>query len=454
MSTNLFIIVLIARLPGSNTEVLGVLFFQLTVAQMLATIGEFGISQFIVVELSKLRNHRKIFISTLFCQLLLFSSAFLIYVVVVFANPNDDLDRNLQLQFGAAIFLSTGMRSFNGYYHHFRDFVAEIYVNLIDFASLLVLASIILMTAGEIEQFIIMFFLARIIGAALCVALFIIRAPLAQTAPQYFSLRKVVTLSAPFGLVSSIAIFYLSIETILLRFLVVPNADAAIAHFQGALRLILITSIVPVVVFRVFLPEALAIYNQSRQEFLKLLSIINSALTTLAISISLIFIFNAQILLKVLYGDKLTAASPVLSILALLIPLRFGVAFNLYMICTSQLRRRLAISVFVVCFSITANLLAIPTLGIWGAVFSIVLSHLISTAIYVGVVRVAEGGFSLAWVSPASIVIFVVYALLAAGFNYLNLPVLTLSVSILFVCVMGAYCARMSVWRVLLKNFN
>jgi O-antigen/teichoic acid export membrane protein len=240
---------------------------------------------------------------------------------------------------------------------------------------------------------------------------------------RYFSFHRIYKLFKqilPFGLFSLASLTYMRTDTILLSLL---SGQTSVGYYQAAMRLIVNTEMLAAMVAFAIFPSISRDFIKDRNAATRLLSHTVKSMLIFAAPLGMgICIFSRQII-NFLYGSNYKATIPLLSILALIIPIRYAAyLLGTALMGADRVEKRAIAAIFAVVISLILSALLIPRYGAIGAAVANVMASaalitlyafyatqqfnglklvrpillpIILSAIAAGVVTITPGGFLL-----------------------------------------------------------
>jgi O-antigen/teichoic acid export membrane protein len=210
--------------------------------------------------------------------------------------------------------------------------------------------------------------------------------------------KKTFIEAAPFAAASVISLGIVQIDTVLMRELLpAATAEDAVGLYQASIRLFLVPMLLPQIVLKVFLPQLSRMHGQQGAGLVRDLGRVNHVLMTLGILVGMVTVFRGDDLVRLIYGEKLQAAGPVLQVLGFTLMMRFGAAYNLYFTIRNRIWFRVLAATLVLGALIGLDCLLIPRFGPLGAAYASVLAHLFYWAIYFAAIYLEERTLTLGW---------------------------------------------------------
>ncbi|HKP15621.1 MAG TPA: oligosaccharide flippase family protein [Gemmatimonadaceae bacterium] len=206
------------------------------------------------------------------------------------------------------------------------------------------------------------------------------------------SLRTSLWVGLPFGVHATVATLNMQVDTLMVQhFLGAPF----VGLYQAGMRILLGALLVGDALNSVYL-SAMARASHDRQELSRLGQRMTRQLLTVGLFAFGCIIAAGPWVVRLLFGGRYEALSPLLPLFGLLAFVRYGgVSYGTLLTLADRQAVRVAAVCGVMVLGLALNALLIPRFGLTGAISSAILGHLVLYAVYVTAARKDVGGFLL-----------------------------------------------------------
>jgi len=192
------------------------------------------------------------------------------------------------------------------------------------------------------------------------------------------TLRK----TAPFGFFAIGGVVYFQIDNVLLSMF---RSIEDVGFYQGALRLIMATEMLPLVLSSAIYPTISRVLKESKNDAITIVQKMMYLVLIIGLPIGVTLMMLAKPIVSLIFGDGYAAIASVLAIVAWLVPIRFcGHVLGTVLSASGNQKFRTWASWLAVGVNISLNLLLLPKYGYIGAaVTSISTSFFLVSFYYV-----------------------------------------------------------------------
>lgn len=276
--------------------------------------------------------------------------------------------------------------------------------------SILVFAMVlpaVLLGAGPILAA-VAFMAARLIHVAL--AGHVCRQALSGPWPAFGWREAAATLSSglPFGVHLVLGALYFQIDTLIIQHLL---GQKEVGVYQAGFRLLAGAQILAEALGNAYLPQMARCSD--REELLGMTAAFFRQAATVGLVGFVLLSAGAPWLVAFLYGDEYQTLAGLLPFFGVVLAIRYvGSAWGMLLtVCGRQMVRMASVAIALVA-SVEFNLALIPDLGLKGAVWASILTHLVLNGIYVGWLWFETRSLALSWRSLTLAAIGLAYGLL------------------------------------------
>lgn len=375
--TNFLIFVGIARLYGP--ESLGQFSIAFTVANLCIMIADFGFDVLLASEVAQNKSSALTICRKYFSiKVILAVIAFITMIVIPGFQTFSIQSRLLILALSFYVIFTTFT---NFFYAIFRGFEKFEYETLNSFLSnILLLIALGLLGLFKVSLiYLVLFFIgARFIGLALSFKKVSLLLSGNILKLDYEGWRSTINKVLIFGLTFLFGNIFIQFDTLLIG---LWKGDEAAGFYQAAFRIMVFFLLLPDLLIGAFLPSMSRSFNENFNLWKSNSRLLYKILFLVSIPISIIIYFNAEFVIKLLYGSKLyEQAIPVLKIFSLIIFIRFiAEPFGLMLTTSKRQSTRMTLVISVAVFSLLSNFIVIPSYGLIGAAYvSLLLNGLLA----------------------------------------------------------------------------
>ena len=373
-----------ARLHGVTDLELAVVGLSFSTALLFASVAELGINTFVIrEEASKAGYLRENFKNLIGIYVVSFSTLYLAYNAYcnyIYSDP--DLI-HLSLSSGSIIFLAAFSRNIISFFIAVEDYVGEMSSYLIEVVVVLATIATAILSHTMLMKFLIDMNLARLISITLVFSIVLYR--LRININSQVSISKfldIISKSWRLGLGNLAAIYIISIDSIVLAFMIDQKDIIEIDDYQSALRITLLFSFIATFSQKIFYPRMASMKFYDQEYFLHQTQNVTKFHTVFTIALVCLLTLNSNYILSFFIGKSGEHANLYFEIMVLALLFRLNYVLNIIIILYHFDSMRLQIAI-VCCFTTTAlSFFFISVFGVFGVVISFLISSLLNTSIY------------------------------------------------------------------------
>jgi O-antigen/teichoic acid export membrane protein len=205
--------------------------------------------------------------------------------------------------------------------------------------------------------------------------------PPGQSLPTRVSLRDIVCAAAPFPLQTILYLLYFQGNVLILERMASPS-DAAV--YNAAFVLITAIFLIPNIVYmRLFFARICLWSEHNRPMYLAFFHVGTALMLAAGLAIMLFVWWARGYIIDWFFGPRFTAASDLLLIMAVSIPVRFvQSAYAALMVSSDDMWRKNYYSAYAVCALVVADLILIPVFGLRGAAAAFVVAEITALLLF------------------------------------------------------------------------
>lgn len=313
----LFIFLFIAR-TYSLAE-FGVLILITTLTNIFAVVLDFGSSNLLVREIA-INNQKQ---SRLLTNILVVKISFLGVIIALFSMVLNLLGESLNFQtfiiFSLGIFFESvvisSVKSFEGLekmnISSFLVVIERIFIGI---------ALITLKYDNLLDRYAISYLFSNFFTFFIAIVFFVKNKGFKNSIVSLHEIRYILNKSLVFFLFGILSIIYNRTDTFILQYL---NGNEQLGLYRANQQLIESIYFIPMSLGVSILPMFSRFFHSSIEKFKYFFKLMFSGLFLLGSFITLFVIFNAEIIIKILYGDKFINGSYILQILSITFPIFF-----------------------------------------------------------------------------------------------------------------------------------
>ena len=172
----------------------------------------------------------------------------------------------------------------------------------------------------------------------------------------------------------------MNIDTIILRAFV---SNSEIGIYQAGMRAMAATTIGLGILNSVLIPKLSSLVDKSKDQLIELSTKFNLVAFILGVLIAFIVNIFSNELIYLVYGEKFSTLSNYVIYFSIIIFLRyFGVVYGALLTISDKQKIRTYGVLFTLLFIIVVDLFVIPTYELYGALYTLIASHIILNTIY------------------------------------------------------------------------
>lgn len=436
---NLVVFLVIARLPGVDVAAFGQLTYAVALASLCVMISQFGLVSLLIRDVAADRALLGAHVNAILGLRMLLSvlglTGLAFFVNAIDLSPQA---RTVCYLIAAAMYVGAFSVDLQAVFQSQERMHLELVGVVVENGLLLALAlAAFFFDAGVVEVALI-FLVAKSVALVLNYAICARRLVVPSLRFDRDLWGRLLGEALPFALTGLLAAGIVQLDTLLLRELAAVGDDA-VGLYQAAVRLFLVPMLLPEIVVKVLLPQFSRMHGRDGSGLVRDLGRVNHVLLTLGLLVSLVTVFRAEDLVRLIYGDRYAGAGAVLQVLGLSIIMRFGAAYNLYFTLRNRIWFRVASALLALVAVVGFDMLLIPRHGALGAAYASVLAHVVYWIPYLVAIYAAERTMRLGWMPVRAFAVAAVLAAFlyaSAGLNLLvMLPIYAAA------CALGALLA-------------
>ena len=184
----------------------------------------------------------------------------------------------------------------------------------------------------------------------------------------------------PYAVHIAVGALYLNIDTIILGAFV---SNSEIGIYQAGMRAMAATTIGLGILNSVLIPKLSSLVDKSKDQLIELSTKFNLVAFILGVLIAFIVNIFSNELIYLVYGEKFSTLSNYVIYFSIIIFLRyFGVVYGALLTISDKQKIRTYGVLFTLLFIIVVDLFVIPTYELYGALYTLIASHIILNTIY------------------------------------------------------------------------
>ena len=403
--TNFLIFIGIARLYGPVS--LGQFSISFAVANLCLVLADFGFDVLLTTEVAQNQNNAKTIIQKYFTLKLVFVtiSALVMAVIPAFKSFSETSTFLIFLLVPYVVF--TSFTNFvYAIFRGFEKFDNETKISFYNNAILLILMFVAGLLDANISYLILMFVLAKFIGAVLCITKLNSLIGYGVFTLNLEGWKKTAGQVLIFGFHYLFGNLFFKLDTILIGIWI---GDEATGIYQSSFRIILLLLLIPDILRSSVLPVASRLFSSDLSKWEQINKLVGKILLYMSIPMTLFVFVFSEIIISFAYGIELYAAAvPILQMLSVLIIIRFYAEPYGLMITTSNRQHiRMIIAFIATLLSFVLNYFLIPLYGLSGAAYAAVLVNLIVACLYF----VFNLNYFLTWIIEVRTIIILMFSL-------------------------------------------
>ncbi len=399
--------VLIARSPSIAVYEVGQIMYAISLAVVASLFVDYGLDTYLIKGMASNKMGKGDLRYLSGFRLLLGCIVFSIFCIVVLSIDFSDQEKSLCILIGLAYKISVINRTYLAYFQSRHEFRVETFIVFTDSISLVVLVTVSLYVLDNVVYVGVSYLISRFLSL-LVLVYFLSRAKLLfLPGYNFFRFKKYAKESFSFGLLALLSTTCIYLDTLLLRFLTLENPEAQVAYFQIAMQFVLAATLLPGIIGKGLLPILSSDNNQDSTYFG-----VNNILMTTGILVALFIIIYSEKLILFVYGEKYLLVADALEIVGVVIMMRFGMMYNLFLTIKGNNWFRVLGSSVMLIVGVVANLIFVPRYGFEGSAMSSIVSHVSVWLVYLYVIYKMGYPVLLGWNIVSAFVASIVFTLL------------------------------------------
>jgi len=371
-----FLIFILARLLTLSD--FGILTYSLVFANLLVLIIEYGYELKLSKDSAKNLNDISILTSTaLKVKLSLLSFVIIILFILGVLDYPDPTTFKIVFIFSISSVFNSFAKHFLIPYRSIDRFDVEAKFVFINNILLFGIVALVAYFSRNITAIALGFLFVKILYS-----IFTVRRFIADFGLKFDSVNLLAELKQTFPYAIHIAVgaMYLNIDTIILREFV---SNSEIGIYQAGMRAMAAATIGLGIFNSVLIPKLSSLVGENKDQLIELSTKFNLFALILGLLIALMVNIFSDELIYIVYGKKFSTLSNYVIYFSIIIFFRyFSVVYGALLTISDKQKIRTYGVLFTLLFIIVVDLLAIPTYGIHGALYTLIAAHIILTAIY------------------------------------------------------------------------
>ena len=371
-----FLIFILARLLTLSD--FGILTYSLVFANLLVLIIEYGYELKLSKDSAKNLNDISILTSTaLKVKLSLLSFVIIILFILGVLDYPDPTTFKIVFIFSISSVFNSFAKHFLIPYRSIDRFDVEAKFVFINNILLFGIVALVAYFSRNITAIALGFLFVKILYS-----IFTVRRFIADFGLKFDSVNLLAELKQTFPYAVHIAVgaMYLNIDTIILREFV---SNSEIGIYQAGMRAMAAATIGLGIFNSVLIPKLSSLVGENKDQLIELSTKFNLFALILGLLIALMVNIFSDELIYIVYGKKFSTLSNYVIYFSIIIFFRyFSVVYGALLTISDKQKIRTYGVLFTLLFIIVVDLLAIPTYGIHGALYTLIAAHIILTAIY------------------------------------------------------------------------
>ncbi len=380
MGVGFFVIIYLARYLGP--ERFGILFYAQSFVSIFMAFASLGISQVLIRDLVKDHNKKNVLLGTSFWLTFVSSTLaiFFIYIFELFFE-NDKVSQAMVFVLSFTIIFQNLNMLIDSYFQHKVLSKKIVYCNTIGF----IISSLVKFYLIYIKADLLYFAYALLFDSLLLSVLFIYiyykeNENILLWKFDFGIAKKFLKVAMPLTMVAVSAFIYTRIDQIMLKHML---DNEAVGNYAAAIKVSELFYFIPGIIVTSLFPKLVEMKKVNNEKYLLLIEKMYRLVVWIAIPIAIsIFIFS-DIIVDILYGDKYTQASGILSILSWgIIFVSIGAVFIKLLYVEHYEKKYLYKSLFGVFVNIILNYFLIKLYGVNGAAMATIITMFSINYIY------------------------------------------------------------------------
>lgn len=384
----LFYTIFLARILG--VEEFGLYILALTYFTLFSSVSDFGFNRFLIRELATYRSgtwlakdkHKlpELVCNIAILRLVLASLLFAIFATVIYFLDTDKTRVSLTLLAVLAIIPQSLAITLDGVFVAFRKLQFSAVALLISSLTTVFLGSILvyfgLGAYGAVNALI---FGQLIYVVSLAIFLWW-QGGLHLSAVEFATLKKVLTGSLPYGLLTILGLLYFRIDTVILSYL---RGNFEVGLYGAAYRFLEAVIFIPSAFFSALFPVLAKLHETSTKDVKELYFKSLKVMMVLGFLVLVLFLVIVPQIIKIFLPNYSSSLSAIV-ILSLAIPFMYIHLPAVAVLLSSEkfLKPTILLSSLILTFNIIANLAFIPQYGFMAAAWITTISEVLSFVVF------------------------------------------------------------------------
>lgn len=368
----------LARLMSLND--FGVLSFGTTLAGLLTVVAEFGFSLMAQRDIPQQKFNFNDYVFNTFLQKIGFAVISLAGGLIYLKLFYTELNYIVGVIFVVNAIITSNNMYFFAVFRAKNIFKVETWVSSIYMLIMLVLIALYVVYDLDVIFIAYGLLFARCLQLIILILIYLHKFNLnakINTRIQKYLFRS----SFSFGAHYIIGVFYFSIDNQLVAYY---GGNEELAIYQSILRVVLLLLSVSALFESVFLPYLSSRFNEDSHSFKFLAIIINKVVITIGLTLFMGFNLFSHEIITILYSEKYLEALTIVLPLSVVLLLRIITSvYSVLLTISDHQNIRVLIAVISLLVNLSLNFIFIPKYGYVGAAYVSVVTHIVSTFVYV-----------------------------------------------------------------------
>ncbi|CAK0758502.1 membrane hypothetical protein [Gammaproteobacteria bacterium] len=390
--------VVIARLPGIGSIEFGQITYAIALSSIFVTFSQFGLSSLLIRDIAADKSSLVTYArSAFFLRIVLSIFSFLLMFVYLLSIEMSSQGWEVCYIIAAAFLIGSFSSDIQVLFQSHEKMHLELFGIVVENLLFIVFAFLSILFHPTVVQVSFIFLISKLVAFFLnytvCGNLLVWVYPRIDIA----LCKNMLIKATPFAVTGLLASGVVQIDTVLLRELNHYDVEGSVGIYQAAVRLFLIPMLLAEIAVKVFLPMLSRIHGHDKSFLMKDLGRVNHVLLTLGMLIGCVTVFRSTDLVEFFYGDRYSAAGPVLRIFGFAMITRFGAAYGLYFTIWDKVWFRVICALLALLSVVVLDFLFIPNYGVMGAAYASLISHIFYMFLYLAGIYKSEGTIVLGW---------------------------------------------------------
>jgi O-antigen/teichoic acid export membrane protein len=412
--------IIIARSPNLELIEVGQIFYAISLGVVISLFVDYGLDTYMIKGIASEKNNKNEFNYFLGLRLILSLFVFGLFLMLVNFITFSFQEKILTILIVLSYIVSVLNRTYLAYFQSQHQFNIESIISFTGDAVLLLLVFLSLNYTDNIIYIGYSYVVVRVI--TLFLSTYFISKKDIPLLPKFNIeiFKKYLKDSFSFGLLAILATTCIYLDIILLRLLAIDNPEAQVAYFQIAMQFVIAATLIPSIVAKGLLP-ILSLNNNQEAIYFK----VNNILMTLGVLLFIFIVMYGEQLILLVYGEKYLPVLTALQIVGIVVAMRFGAMYNIFITIKGNNWLRVLGSLSMLTTGVMANIILIPLYGLEGSAISSVASHIVIWIVYLHVIKKMGYPILLGWnLYKASVISFIFILLMLAIQDYMVYVVL------------------------------